>query len=377
MYLLGVPYRELALVLLTAAVVTYFLTGAVGAAAVRAGAVHVPRERDMHHVPTPRMGGVAMYTAMVAALLLASQLPALKRGFAYSTDMAAVMVAGGVIVLVGAIDDQFELDWATKLAGQLTAAAVLVLLGLSWEYLYVPFSDVGVVVLDRLQGGLITAGVTVLAINAMNFIDGLDGLAAGLGFIVSAGICLFSIGLLQKQGGDVGSYPPALISAALAGTCLGFLPHNFHPAKIFMGDSGAMLIGLMLAAGATSASGRITQAAFGATDGYVLLAPLLLVVATLFVPFLDVLLAVIRRVRAGQSPFGTTDKLHLHHRMIALGHSHPRAVLVFYLWVWVLTFGVVASTRFPRLAVLALTLAGLLTAALVTGWPKLKRLSGR
>jgi UDP-GlcNAc:undecaprenyl-phosphate GlcNAc-1-phosphate transferase len=206
----------------------------------------------------------------------------------------------------------------------------------------------------------------------MNFIDGLDGLAAGLGLIISLGICLFSIGLLREQGGDVGSYPPALISAALAGACLGFLPHNFHPAKIFMGDSGAMLIGLMLAAAATSASGRITQAAYGATDAYVLLAPLLLVVATLFVPLLDVLLAVVRRVRAGQSPFGTTDKLHLHHRMIALGHSHPRAVLVFYLWVWVLTFGVVASTQFPRWTVLAVMLVGLAAATAVTIWPKLR-----
>ena len=169
-------------------------------------------------------------------------------------------------------------------------------------------------------------------VNAMNFVDGLDGLAAGLGLITAVAICIFSIGLLRDHGGDVLFYPPAVISVVLAGACLGFLPHNFHRAKIFMGDSGSMLIGLMLAAASTTAAGPISQNAYGARDVFALLSPFLLVVAVMFVPALDMLLAIVRRTRAGRSPF-SPDKMHLHHRLLQIGHSHRRVVLLIYLWV--------------------------------------------
>ncbi|WP_168701447.1 MraY family glycosyltransferase [Gordonia paraffinivorans] len=368
----GVPLRELLLVGLTAAAMTYLLTSAVRVFAIKAGAVAVPRVRDVHVIPTPRLGGLGMFGGVVAGIALAANLPALNRGFAYTTDMTAVIAAGTVIVLVGVVDDRWGLDALTKFVGQLTAAGVLVLLGISWIQLPVPFADIGTVVLDPLQAGLLTVAITVATINAINFVDGLDGLAAGLGLIAASAICMFSLGLLRDQGGDVSYYPPALISVALAGACLGFLPHNFSPARIFMGDSGAMLIGLMLAAASTSASGRIAVNAYGPADLFTLLSPLILVAAVVFIPMLDMLLAVIRRTRAGVG-FYTPDKMHLHHRLLELGHSQRRVALIIYLWVGVLAFSAAASTLFPLLVVAPVFAAGLVVALLATMAPRLAR----
>ncbi|MFC7449509.1 glycosyltransferase family 4 protein [Rhodococcus daqingensis] len=374
----GVPIRELLLVLFTAAVITFLATGAVRLLALKFGAVAIPRDRDVHVEPTPRLGGVGMYVGFVAALLFAQQLPALARGFDYNTkDIPAALVAGGVIVLVGIIDDRWGLDALTKFVGQVTAAGVLVVMGVSWFVLYLPFNGT-TLVLDQLQSGLVTVLIAVVMINAMNFVDGLDGLAAGLGLIAALAICVFSVGLLHEQGGDVSAYPPAMLAAALAGACLGFLPHNFQPARIFMGDSGSMLIGLMLAAISTSASGRIPLSAYGTKDILGLLSPLLLVGAVMFIPILDLLLAVVRRTRAGRSPF-SPDKMHLHHRLLQIGHSHRRVVLLIYLWVGVLAFGAVGSALIDRRIVVLLVAGGLVFALVVTAVPslRLKQIPGR
>ncbi|WP_132993843.1 glycosyltransferase family 4 protein [Gordonia zhaorongruii] len=368
----GVPLRELALVGLTAAGITYLMTSLVRMLAVRTGAVAVPRERDVHVIPTPRLGGVGMYVGVVCAIGLAAQLPALNRGFAYTNDMIAVLAAGLVIVLVGVIDDRWGLDALTKFVGQLTAAGVLVIMGVSWYLVYVPFADIGTVVLDPLQAGLLTVAITVTTINAMNFVDGLDGLAAGLGLIAAAAICLFSLGLLNDQGGDVSYYPPALIATVLAGACLGFLPHNFSPARIFMGDSGAMLIGLMLATASTSASGRVARSAYGPADMFTLLSPLILVAAVMFIPLLDMVMAVIRRTRAGVG-FYTPDKMHLHHRLLQIGHSQRRVALVIYLWVGLLAFGVAASTLISPAIVVPVFAVGVVVALIATFAPRLRR----
>ena len=371
----GVPLRELALVGLTAAVVTYLATGWVRVVATRWGAVAYPRERDVHLQPTPRMGGLAMYVGVVAAVLLASQLPALTRGFVYSSGMPAVVVAGGLIMVVGLIDDRWGLDALTKFAGQITAASVMVTMGVAWSVLYIPIGGVGTIVLDQVSSILLTLALTVAIVNAMNFVDGLDGLAAGLGLITASAICIFSIGLLRDHGGDVLFYPPAVISVVLAGACLGFLPHNFHKARIFMGDSGSMLIGLMLAAASTTAAGPISQTAYGARDVFALLSPFLLVVAVMFVPALDMLLAIIRRTRAGLSPF-SPDKMHLHHRLLEIGHSHRRVVLLIYLWVGIVALGA-ASTVFsdPRHSA-AVMLAAIVVAIVATLIPLLRRRDG-
>jgi UDP-GlcNAc:undecaprenyl-phosphate GlcNAc-1-phosphate transferase len=369
-----VPVREYLLVGLTTAAVTFLLTGLVRLFAIRAGAVATPRDRDVHVTPIPRLGGVAMYGGVVAGMALANHLPVLRSAFA-SLDAPAVLLAGGLIVLVGALDDRFDLDAVTKLAGQVTAAGVLVLFGVQWFLFWVPWEGGSgghgsVLVLGQDQAVLITVLMTVVLVNAMNFVDGLDGLAAGIGLIAAGSIGAFSLGQLRAQS-SVEAYPPVLIAATLAGACLGFLPHNFQPARIFMGDSGSMLIGLMLAAASTSASGRVNPTAYGASDAVALLSPLLVVAAVLFVPLLDFGMAVLRRTRAGQHPFHA-DKMHLHHRLLEIGHSQRRAVLLIYLWAGVLAFGAVALTMLDSLVVAWSVGVGLLVALLASAVPRLR-----
>lgn len=371
----GLPLREYLLVGLTTAVVTFLLTGLVRMLAIRTGAVAMPRERDVHRAPIPRLGGVAMYGGILGGVLLSHQLPVLRRSFEFSGDVVGVLVAGGIIMVIGALDDRFELDSLTKFAGQVTAAGVLVLYGVQWFIFWVPWNggagSVGsVLILGQDQAVLVTVALAVVLVNAMNFIDGLDGLAAGIGLIAAVAIGAFTLQLLHRSGGSVAVYPPTLIAALIAGACLGFLPHNFQPARIFMGDSGAMLIGLMLAAASTSASGRVDPGSYGATDVLALFSPLLVVAAVLFVPLLDLLLAVVRRTRAGRSPFAA-DKLHLHHRLLEIGHSHRRAVLVIYLWAALLAFGAVALTLFDAYVVVWSITLGLLIAVLGSMVPRL------
>ncbi|OQO93142.1 glycosyltransferase family 4 protein [Saccharomonospora piscinae] len=373
----GLPIREYLLVGLVSAALTFLLTALVRRFAIRVKAVAIPRKRDVHVLPIPRMGGLAMYLGVVGGMAMAHQLPVLRRAFEYSFDPVAVLIGGGVIVLIGALDDRFELDAWTKLAGQVMCAGILVLFGVQWVSLWVPWggdtdSLGNLLIFDRNQGGLLVVLLVVVMVNAMNFVDGLDGLAGGLGLIAAAAVCTFSLWLLHSSGGDVGTYPPALIAATLAGACLGFLPHNFQPAKIFMGDSGSMMIGLMLAAASTSASGRITYISFDATDVVALLSPLFVVAAVLFLPLLDLVLAVVRRTRRGESPFAA-DKMHLHHRLLEIGHSQRRAVLLIYLWAGLLAFGAVAVAMFDTTAVFWGTLGGLLLAGLVSFVPRLKR----
>jgi UDP-GlcNAc:undecaprenyl-phosphate GlcNAc-1-phosphate transferase len=370
------PLREYLLVGLTTAVVTFLLTGLARILALHTGAVAMPRERDVHRAPIPRLGGVAMYGGILGGVLLSHQLPVLRRSFEFSGDVVGVLVAGGIIMLIGALDDRFELDSLTKFAGQVTAAGVLVLYGVQWFIFWVPWNGVAgsvgsTLVLGQDQAVLVTVALVVALINAMNFVDGLDGLAAGIGFIAAVAIGAFTLQLLYRSGGSVSVYPPTLIAALVAGACLGFLPHNFQPARIFMGDSGAMLIGLMLAAASTSASGKVDPNNYGATDALALFSPLLVMAAVLFVPLLDLLLAVIRRTRAGRSPFAA-DKLHLHHRLLEIGHSHRRAVLVIYLWAALLAFGAVALTLFDVYVVVWSIMLGLLVAVVGSVIPRLR-----
>lgn len=374
---MGLPIREYLLVGLSAAVVTYLLTGLVRRFALRIGAIAVPRGRDVHTIPIPRLGGVGIYLGVVGGVFVASQLPVLRRAFDYSNETVAVLVAGGVIVLVGVLDDRFGLDALTKLAGQATAAGVLVLMGVQWTAVYLPWGGTGgstgsVLLLGQDQGVLITVFLCVLLINAMNFVDGLDGLAAGIGTIAATATCAFALGLLGQQNGDVNAYPPALIAAVLAGALAGFLPHNFQPARLFMGDSGSMFIGLTLAAATTTASGRTNYSTTGATGALALVTPLIVVAAVVFVPLLDLLLAVVRRTRAGTSPFAP-DKMHLHHRLLEIGHSQRRAVLLIYLWAGVLSFGAVALALVDNAFVVVwMVTAGVLVAVLASAVPRLR-----
>ena len=363
---LGVPLRELGLVILVAAAITYLSTGLVRSVLVRTGRVAEIRQRDVHTQPTPSVGGVAMFTGFVSAVFLAQQLPALTRGFAPVTpEMTAVLAGAFAIVLVGIVDDLYELGALAKLAGQFVAAVVMALMGIVFTVFFLPIGEGTTLILDQVQGVVLSALFTVLLINAVNFVDGIDGLAAGLGMIAGLAILLFALTVLHDQGGAVSAYPPAIICAALVGICAGFLPHNFEPARIFMGDSGAMLIGLLLSAASVSASGKINMSLYGAADLVALISPIIVVLAAIALPIVDFVWAVVRRLARGQRPW-EADAGHLHHRLLRLGHTHRRTVLVLYMWVSAVAFGAVSFSIVPTTYAAAFTVIALLVAFVAT-----------
>ena len=365
------PMREYALVFGVAVLVTFLATGLIRLLAVKVGAFTPIRERDVHTAPIPRMGGVGVYLGITVALLLAAELPQLNRAFTASSQLLGVVIAGGVICAVGVLDDRFDLDAVTKLAAQVLAAAILVFFGVQWIVMWVPAAgqEHGTsVVLDQYQSTMVTVLITLVLTNAMNFIDGLDGLLAGVAAISGIGLFVFSAHVLALSADDSSASQVPLVAAALVGACIGFLPHNFYPARIFMGDAGSMLIGLTMAAGVVGAGGTISSASYGARTTVAALAPLIVALAVVFIPALDFLLAVVRRTREGRHPF-SADKRHLHHRMLALGHTHRQAVMVFYLWAVVVTGGAVALAFVPWQRAIWPGVVGVLVAVLVTIWP--------
>jgi len=368
----GVPLRELGLVLLVAAAITYLASGLVRSALVRTGRVAEIRQRDVHTQPTPSVGGLAMFTGLVCSVFLAQQLPALTRGFAPVTpEMTAVVAGAFAIVLVGVVDDLYELGALVKLVGQFFAALLMAFMGIAFTVFYVPFGGGTTLILDQVQGVALSAVFTVLLINAVNFVDGIDGLAAGTGVIAGTAILLYSLTVLHDQGGAVSAYPPAIICAALVGICGGFLPHNFEPARIFMGDSGAMLIGLLLSAASVSASGKINMSLYGAADLVALLSPIIVVLAAVALPVADLVWAVVRRTARGQSPF-QADAGHIHHRLLRLGHTHRRTVLVLYMWVAAVAFGAVSFSIVPLRYAAAFSATAVVLAFLATLVPLAK-----
>jgi UDP-GlcNAc:undecaprenyl-phosphate GlcNAc-1-phosphate transferase len=332
--------REYVTLALVAALVTYLTTPLARRLAIRFRAMATVRDRDVHSIPTPRWGGVAILAGLAVAVFVAHHLPNLQSVFTHGDEMSAVLEAGALICVIGLIDDRWGIDALTKFAGQVLAAGVLVLQGV--QLLYIPVPGVGPVSLGPEYGVPITVLLIVVTINAVNFIDGLDGLAAGVVGIAAVTFFVYSYALWA--GHNLERFAaPALICAALAGACAGFLPHNFNPARIFMGDSGSMLIGLFLGAGTVTMTGATQSDVLTSTLSVPALLPLMLPFATMAVPFVDLLLAVLRRARAGRSPFAP-DKLHLHHRLLEIGHTQTRAVLIMYVWTALLGAAAVAST---------------------------------
>lgn len=370
--------REYLLVFLVAAAVTYLLGVVAREVAIRTGAVARVRDRDVHAVPIPYFGGVAMLGGLIAAYVVAQALPFLSTAQpAVFKDAGTVLVAGSLICGVGVLDDLIELDPLMKLGGQVAAAGFLVLNEVQLYFLQVPG---GQIPLDVLQAQFFSIVVVVATVNAVNFVDGLDGLAAGVVGLGAVGFFLFSYTLADLNGETL-AITAALLCAGLAGACAGFLPHNFWPARIFMGDSGSMLIGLVLAGSALTLTGQFSPTSLSRGDGgeasfLLVLLPITLPIAILVVPFADLVLAVVRRTRAGRSPFAP-DKQHLHHRLLEIGHSHRRAVLIMWLWAGLIAFGgVLASLYSGRLTTLVLVGWVLLTVALTFFVPRVHRRGG-
>jgi UDP-GlcNAc:undecaprenyl-phosphate GlcNAc-1-phosphate transferase len=330
------------------------------------------RARDVHTRPTPRLGGIAMFLGIMTAIGVASQIPQLSLVFSEERKIIAVLGASFVIVIVGVIDDIWDLDWLTKLTGQIIAAGILVWGGV--QILSLPIG--GILLVSPFQSLVITVLAVVLVMNAVNFIDGLDGLVAGVA-IIANGVFFVYTYLLQSGGSTEYFNLASLITAVLIGACVGFLPLNFHPAKLFMGDAGALLVGLLMAVSAISVTGQIDPAAitsnqFGRGDLLPAFIPILLPFAVLLVPLLDFCLAVFRRLRAGKSPF-SADRLHLHHRLLAMGHSHLHAVLIFYSWTAVAAVGCLTFMFVPWYWGLTITVLGLTAATFLTLAPLSRR----
>jgi UDP-GlcNAc:undecaprenyl-phosphate GlcNAc-1-phosphate transferase len=350
--------REYSLTLLIAAALTYMLTPLVGKYALRNKAVANVRERDVHTEITPRWGGVAMWLSMGATLLMVHNLELV--GKAYSRELLGIFLAATFVLLIGVLDDRFELDAVTKLAGQGLAAAILLFFGI--QILWLPID--GIIVLPTNIGQLLTVIVVIVIINAVNFVDGLDGLAAGIVAISAASFFGFSY-LLAVENGFSRAGAPSLVTAIVIGTCIGFLPHNIHPARIFMGDSGSMFLGLVLAAAAITLMGQIdANAVFSENIGPAAL-PLLLPFAVLAIPLLDLGLAVLRRLRRGKSPFAP-DKEHLHHKLMSMGNTQQRTSVILYLGTGMLALPAMLSAFIPLWAALGVGLLLLILVVAIT-----------
>ncbi|MCJ1672933.1 MULTISPECIES: MraY family glycosyltransferase [unclassified Rathayibacter] len=357
------------LVSLAVAVVTCGLSWVIWKLSLRYRLYPAIRVRDMHTRPTPRLGGIAMFLGILVGFGIASQLPYFRLVFANPEPILAILGASLLIVLIGVADDIWDLDWTTKLAGQMIAAGLI-----AWKGVQIVSLPIGgLTVGSPWMSLIITVLAIVLVTNALNFIDGLDGLVAGVALIANGVFFLYSYLLVQQTSPTDYFNLASLIAVVLVGACAGFLPINWRPAKMFMGDGGALLVGMLMATSAIAVTGQIDPSQLAAKELLPAFIPIILPFAILVVPLMDFGLAVIRRLRAGKSPF-SADRKHLHHRLLDMGHSHLHAVLIFYAWTAVVAFSCllmfVVDVLWVPLAFLAI---GLLACTVVTLLPLSRR----
>lgn len=319
-------FLSYAVVMLVAVAVTAVAVPPLRILSTKIGAVAQPGSRTVHASPTPVLGGSALFLGLLAGLAVASQLPHFEPVFEAPTNLIGVLGAATVIWFTGLVDDIKDVSAPAKLAGMVLSGSILTLVGLTIIYFRVPF--VGFTVLPPDMSALVTVLWVVGMANAVNLIDGLDGLAAGIVAIASGSFFLYGWRLL-----DVGVLDPSnvgpLIAILTAGACIGFLPSNFNPAGIFMGDSGALLLGLLLASSTIAVGGQSDDPFSG--QSWFFFAPLIIPLVILGVPMFDLVFAIIRRASTRQG-VATADKQHLHHRLMHLGHGHRRTVVI--LWAW-------------------------------------------
>ncbi len=359
-----------AFIALVGALITMVSTGPARAIAERIGYTAQPDERKVHQKVTPYGGGAAMMVGICVALVVSVTVPTLRMVATSSHELLGVLIAAGVIFVVGVIDDFREMSAPAKVAGQFLAASVLYFSGSTMYQFKLPFA--GLVVLGPSILPVITA-VWVFAIaNAINLIDGLDGLAAGIVAIASATLCVYGLRLEDLGLLPVTNIGP-LVAAVTFGVCVGFLRDNFYPARLFMGDAGSLLLGLLMSASTMVIGGR-TPPASGLT--FFFFAPLLIPVFILGVPLLDASWAFVRRTASGQG-FHTPDKNHIHHRLMRLGHGHRRTVIILWLWTALLCGFVLFPLFEPRVnEAIPFGVAGLLVALLTWFHPRRGRTAG-
>lgn len=319
---------------LCAMVVTLVMTPIVRAIARSRNWVAMPGERKVHKVPTPNIGGVAMFVGVAVSLALAWRMDRFSHLFQGNSELIGVLIAALIVLIVGTRDDIHEVSAPARVLVMVGAAMVLVWFGVTMFYFRIPFA--GVIQLSNDWIPMVTVVWLLVMVQSINLIDGLDGLAAGIVAIGSTAFFIYSrhlsgLGLLSEP--NIGP----LIAVITIGVCVGFLPYNFNGASIFMGDGGAYLLGLLVAVSTSVVGGRAdptTQAFSGQT--YFFLAPVAIPLIILGVPVFDVLFAIVRRVSKRQG-LATADKGHLHHRLINLGHGPRRAVAILWLWTTLLS----------------------------------------
>jgi UDP-GlcNAc:undecaprenyl-phosphate GlcNAc-1-phosphate transferase len=352
--------REYLLTASLAATLCFLVTPLVRKIAMSAGAFIHLRSRDIHTEVTPRWGGLAMWIAMALTFLTVSHLSLVGKSF--GREATGIFLAGTFIMLLGIVDDRYDLDALTKFAGQALAAGILLLHGV--QILWLPIN--GILTLPANIGQLLTVLFVMVVINAVNFVDGLDGLATGIVAICASAFFAFSY-LLAVINGFSRAGAPSLVTAVVVGMCLGFLPHNFHPAKIFMGDSGAMLLGLLLSSAAITLTGQIDANAITTQGSRLALLPLLLPFSVLAIPLLDLGMAIVRRIRAGRSPFAA-DREHLHHRILNLGATHRQTTVILYLWTAMFAVSTVVAAFAPLWVSVTVGLIILVLSLALIGW---------
>lgn len=316
-------------VFLVSAGTVLLVTPVVRRLAARFGAIDRPSDRKVHPKPTPTLGGIGILVGVLVAMGVAYFLPEFRRLYRQSFELQGVVLAALVITVLGLVDDVRALSAPAKAAGQILAAGILILNGV--ELLFFWFPTQGVISLGSDVAVPLTIVWVLIMVNATNLIDGLDGLAAGI-VAVAAGAFFLWVEAAPATFSESTSIA-ALLAAVAAGAAVGFLPYNFHPARIFMGDSGAMLLGLLLAASTIAGVGRTIQPSRGALAAFAI--PVLIPLFVVAIPLVDVALAIVRRIRRGR-PIFTPDKEHIHHQLLQIGHTHRRAVLIMYFWSIVL-----------------------------------------
>ena len=328
-------------ILLTAAV-TFVLSWVVWRLSLKYKLYPGIRERDVHKTPTPRLGGIAMFLGVVAAFAVSSQHPFFSIIWTQPQQIYALLGATALIVVIGVLDDLWDLDWMIKLGAQFLAAGMIAWLG-GLQIYALPVG--GMTVFSSWQSFTLTVFSIVIVMNAVNFIDGLDGLVAGVCLIANGVFFAYSYMVVRDTGASTYFNLASFIAAALIGACIGFLPLNWSPARLFMGDAGALMLGLLMASSAIAITGSFDPAIVGDNDEFgrsQLLGafiPILLPVVVVLLPLLDFGLAVIRRMSRGKSPF-SPDRKHLHHRMLDMGHTDRDAVLIFYAWTALVSLSV-------------------------------------
>lgn len=319
------------------------------------------RDRDVHSTPTPRLGGVAIVVGLGAALVVAAFMPVFDEVFVNPMPVIGIGIAIILMAFVGIIDDLIDLNWLVKLGAQLIAAGVLAWSGV--QIVSLPFGVIAL--LSPTMSLVLTVFAVVLVMNAINFIDGLDGLVAGVTLIAGSVFFIYSHYLATGPGQTSYFNLATLLTAALCGALIGFLPVNWHPAKMFMGDSGALVIGLVLAASTISVTGQVDPTRIDPGQLVPAFIPLALPLAVLVVPLVDFVLAVTRRILNGRSPF-SADRKHLHHRLLDMGHTHFQAVLILYAWTIVVAVGALLFMFVEATVATGIVAAGLVVTTILT-----------